>query len=101
MANKKNARHLVEQLIGPVTIGSLIKVFRSTHELTLNDLSKKLKLSKEELQKIESSSTQLSLKEVIMIAKKLDEAKHVYARVWCEEQLSRVGMDFDDIMRVI
>lgn len=97
----KNSKKIVESLIGPVTVGSLLKGYRMTHELTLDQMSKKLKVTKPLLQRIESGKHHLTLKEVVTITKKLDEPKHVYARVWCEEQSRLVGIDFDDLIKVV
>lgn len=97
----KNSKKIVEKLIGPVTVGSLLKGYRMTHEITLDGMSKKLKVTKPMLQKIESGKHHLTLKEVVSITKKLDEPKHVYARVWCEEQARLVGLDFEDLIKVI
>lgn len=97
----RNSKKLVEKLIGPVTIGSLLKGYRVTHELTLDQMCIKIKVTKPLLQRIEAGRHHLTLKEVVTITKKLDEPKHVYARVWCEEQARLVGLDFDDIIKVI
>lgn len=82
-------------------MGSLFRGFRLTHELTLDELSHKLKITKADLQKIESGSRQLTLKELVSLTKKIDEPSHLYARVWCEEQARKVGLDFSDIMHVV
>lgn len=97
----KNSKKIVEKLIGPLTVGSLLKGYRMTHELTLDQMCKKLKLTKPLLQRIEAGKHHLTLKEVVAFTKKLDEPKYVYARVWCEEQARLVGLDFDDIIKVI
>lgn len=90
----------IENIIGKVTIGSLIKGYRHSNDLTLDELAKKLKISKAELQKIEAGRKKLSLKEVVSVTKKLDEPKNLYAKVWCEEEVRSVGLDFDDLTKI-
>lgn len=91
----------VEQIIGPVTVGTLIKSYRLHCELSLDELARKLKIPKPQLQKIESGKTRLPLKQVLLITKKLDEPPNVYAKVWCEEEVRAVGLNFDDLMKII
>jgi transcriptional regulator with XRE-family HTH domain len=81
----KNAKNVVEEIIGVVTVGSLFRTYRHTHELTLEKLAKKLKITK----------LQLSF------SSKLDEPKIVYARVWCEEEVRAAGLDFEDLVKII
>lgn len=97
----RSPKEIVESIIGPVTIGSMLKAYRATHELTEEVMAHKMKVTVDELHKIESGKEQLPLKEVVHLAEKLEEPKHVYARVWCEEQVKKVGMEFDDIVKVI
>ncbi len=97
----KPSPKIVEQLIGPVTVGTLIKSYRRNNEITLDELARKLKITKPQLQKIESGKLRLPLKQVLLITKKLDEPPHVYAKVWCEDEVRAVGLNFDDLMQVI
>lgn len=97
----KNAKNVVEEIIGVVTVGSLFRTYRHTHELTLEELAKKLKITKLQLQKIESGRVRLPLKDLINFSTKLDEPKIVYARVWCEEEVRAVGLDFEDLVKII
>lgn len=95
------SQKIIEKLIGPVTIGSLLKTYRRNNELSLDELSKKLKISKSDLQKIEAGKMHIPLKQVISFIKKLDEPPNVYAKVWCEEEVRRAGLDFEDLIKVI
>lgn len=95
------SKKIVEKIIGPVTVGTLIKSFRRNNELSLDELSKKLKIPKTDLQKIESGKIRIPLKQVIQITKKLDEPPNIYAKVWCEDEVRAAGLDFEDILRVI
>lgn len=92
---------IVEQIVGPVTIGTLLKSYRRNNELTLDELSRKLRITKTDLQKIESGKIHPSLKQVLSFTKKLDEPPNIYAKVWCEDEVRRAGLDFNDLMRVI
>lgn len=97
----KDPKKVIENLIGAVTVGSLLKGYRLHHELTIEAMAKKIKVTKSELQKIESGKHRLTLKEVVAITKKIDAPKNVYARVWCEEEARAAGLNFDDLLIVI
>lgn len=92
---------MIEKLIGPVTIGSLLKTYRRNNELSLDELSKKLRITKTDLQKIESGKLHPPLKQVLSFTKKLDEPPNIYAKVWCEDEVRRAGLNFNDLMKVI
>lgn len=78
----------------------MIRGHRHSNEISIDQLAKILKLTKAELQKIESGKVRLPLKEVVSIAKKIDGPKNVFAKVWCEEELKAQGLSFDDLTRI-
>ena len=97
----KNAKKVIEKIIGTVTVGSLLRGHRVNNEMTLDQMAKKLKMSKAMLQRVESGKHRLTLKEVVSITKKLDEPKNIYAKVWCEEEVRVNGLEFDDLLKLI
>ncbi len=97
----KNPKKVLEKIIGQVTVGSLLRGYRINNELTLDEMAKKVKMTKPMLQKVESGKHRLTLKELVTITKKLDEPKNIYAKVWCEEEVRANGMEFEDLLKVI
>lgn len=92
-------RNIFEDLVGPMSIGMLLKAHRVANDLTINQLETKLKLSKGELSKIESGKKRLTLKEALKIAKKLDEYQDYFALVWFQEEARDAGLDFHKYFR--
>jgi transcriptional regulator with XRE-family HTH domain len=88
-----------EKLVGPMTIGMLLKAYQVTNDLTPEQFAKKLKLTKAELLKLESGKERLTLKDTIKIAKKLEEYKDFYALVWFQEEARSAGLDFHKYLR--
>ncbi len=86
--------NVFEDLVGPMTVGMLLKAHRVTHVLTIAQLEKKLKFAKGELARIESGRKKLTLKETLKIAKKLEEYQDFYALVWFQEEARSAGLDF-------
>ncbi len=86
--------NVFEDLVGPMTVGMLLKAHRVTHVMTTAQLEKKLKLAKGELARIEAGRKKLTLKETLKIAKKLEEYQDFYALVWFQEEARNAGLDF-------
>ena len=92
-------RNVFEELVGPMTIGMLLKAHRVTNAFSTDQIEKKLKLTKGELHKLELGKKRLTLKEAIQIAKKLDEYQDFYALIWFQEEARSAGLDFDKYFR--
>lgn len=90
---------LFEKLVGPMTVGMLLKAHRVTHALGPADLERKLKLTPGELSLLESGKKRITLKETIKIAKRLGEYEDFYALVWFQEEARSAGLDFHKYLR--
>lgn len=86
--------NVFEKLVGPMSIGMLLKAHRTANDLTVAELENKLKLTKGALSKIESGKKKLTLKEAIKFAKKLNEYEDFFALVWFQEEARDAGLDF-------
>lgn len=86
---------IVEKIIGPTTIGTMVASYRRCNDVSVEGLAKKLKVSKSYVTSIESGKKQLSLSDAIKLADKLGEVKELYAHVWFEEQAREAGIDVD------
>lgn len=94
------SRHNVfEDLVGPMTIGMLLRAHRVINDFTQGQLEKKLKLKKGSLTNIESGKKRLTLKETIRIARKLEEYEDFYAFIWFQEEARSAGLDFHKYLR--
>jgi transcriptional regulator with XRE-family HTH domain len=93
-----NAKKFLEQLVGPMSIGKLIRAYRVSHELTLQELADKLGVTRGFVSNIEMERKPLSLDKTLEIAKKLKESTDLYASVWFETQAREAGLDFKKII---
>lgn len=91
--------NVFEKLVGPMTIGMLLKAHQVTHDLTGEQLAKKLKLTKGELLKLESGKERLALKDTLKIAKKLEEFEDFWALIWFQEEARNAGLDFHKYLK--
>lgn len=92
-------KNVFEDLVGPMSIGMLLKAYRVTNDLTQAQLEKKLKLTKGSLARIENGKNRLTLKETVKMAKKLDEYVDFYAFIWFQEEARDAGLDFHKYLR--
>lgn len=87
----KDALKLVEEDIGPMTVGRLIRVARWKWEMDQKTLAKKLDVTIGYISNIETGKKFLSLDQVLKICKKLDQSERVWMTVYFEEEARRAG----------
>lgn len=95
-----NALSFLDKLVGPTTIGMLIRAFRTLHDLTQDELARKLAMKKSYISDLENDRKPLSLKQIIKIAKALHEPVNLYIRIWTEQNYREAGIKFQDIVEV-
>ncbi len=83
-----------ERLLGPMTVGMLIRGYRVSNDMTLQDLAMKLDVTLGFVSNFETGKKRLSLAKTLEIAEQLGEFKEVYAQIWMEEQLRDAGLEF-------
>lgn len=88
-----------EKLVGPLTVGKLLKAYRVIHSLSVHELERKLRFPKGTLTHVENGRKKLSLKETVSLAKKLEEYEDFYALVWMKEEARAAGLDLDAFLR--
>lgn len=91
--------NIFEKMIGTLTVGKLLKAYRTANALSAADVEKRLKLSKGTILNIESGKKKLSLKETVRIARKLEEAEDLYALAWLKAEAVEAGIDPERIFR--
>ncbi len=84
-----------ESLTGPLSIGTLLHAYRTTHGMTLSQMERKLGLAKGNLARIESGKKEISLKEAVKFATKLKDDQEFYVEVWLRSVVRSNGLDPD------
>lgn len=98
---KSEAMQFMESVVGPVTIGMMIRAYRTTNDLTQLQLAKKLKVRVSYVSDLENDRKDISLIQARDIAKKLGESDKLYVRIWMEQKAREAGLDFDSIVSSI
>jgi hypothetical protein len=96
-----NLTDVYEELTGPLSIGTLIHGYRTTHHLTAAQLERKLRLPKGVVSKLERGLKHCSLKEAVNYAKRLKDDQEFYAEVWLRSQLREAGLDPSRFLRSV
>lgn len=79
-----------ESLAGPMSIDKLLRAYRAANNLTITQLESKIG---------HKGKKKFTLKEVIKVARRLDEDEDFYAMVWFMEEARRVGLDVTKYFR--
>ena len=82
----------IEEAYGKVTFGRLLKSHRLAEELTQAQLAKLLKISKQNLNDLETGRKSPSLKRALKITKKLNLLEEVVAQIVIQDQLDRENL---------
>lgn len=82
-----------EKLAGPLTVGKLLRAYRTANALSVTEVERRLKLSKGTITQLESGKKKLPLKETLKLARKLEEAEDLYALAWLKEEVLEAGLD--------
>ena len=84
----------IEDAFGKVTFGRLLKSHRLAEDMTQVQLAKHLKVSKQNLNDLETGRKLPSLNRALKIAKKLNVVDEVVAQIVIQEQLDRENIHF-------
>jgi transcriptional regulator with XRE-family HTH domain len=96
-----SANKFLNKLIGPPTVGKLIRAYRTLNEISIQELALSLGVTKGYVSNIETGKKEISLDKALNICDALGEVKEVYARVWFEEQARNAGLDFKKVVKQI
>lgn len=96
-----SAVKFMEELAGPVTIGMLIRAYRTRNELTLSELGEIIGQSVSYVSDLERDKKSVSLAQVRDIAERMEESVEHYARVWIKQELSEANINADVEIRLI
>lgn len=96
-----SAVRFMEELAGPVTIGMLIRAYRTRNELTLSELGEIIGQSVSYVSDLERDKKSVSLAQVRDIAERMNESVEHYARVWIKQELCEANINADVEIRLI
>lgn len=88
------AKEYLESELGKLTLGKLIWSIRTSEEMTLDDFSSKLKISKSHLCDIEKGRKFLSPERAQSFAKKLKYSPRQFVRLAIQDRLDNVGLKY-------
>jgi DNA-binding XRE family transcriptional regulator len=89
MSTKNITTRDIEKTYGPLTFGNLLKAYREGEELTQVEMAKKIKLSKQSLNDIESGRKIPSISRAISLAKKVGILSELAVELVLQDQLNR------------
>jgi DNA-binding XRE family transcriptional regulator len=79
----------IEKIYGPLTFGNLVKAHRQAEDLTQVEMAKRLKLSKQALNDIESGRKLPSISRAVLLAKKVGILPELAVELVLQDQLYR------------
>lgn len=94
-----SAKKFLSTLIGPPTVGKLLRAYRTSNDISVQELAVTLGVTKGYISNIETGKKEISLDKALYICKVLGEVREVYAGVWFEEQARNAGLDFKKVIK--
>ncbi len=95
----KEAEKVMRKILGPITVASMFRAYKTSNDMTLEEMAEILGTTKGFISNVLTGKKKLSLKKTLEIAKKLGEFKEVYASVWFEEEAREAGLDFNKVIK--
>jgi transcriptional regulator with XRE-family HTH domain len=96
-----SASKFLNKLIGPPSVGKLIRAYRTQNDISIQELALRLGVTKGYISNIETGKKEISLDKALSLCESLGEVKEVYARVWFEEQARNAGLDFKKVVKQV
>lgn len=88
----KSAEKLLEELVGPVTVPMLIRVYRTRNELRQDQLAKKLGVTVGFISNVETGKKPISLAKTLEICKKLKQNERYWAAIYFQQEAREAGL---------
>ena len=92
MSTKSDARKYLEDLVGPLTMASLLLTLRECDEVSQTKFAKKLGISKQTLCDIEKSRKAVSPARAARFASKLGFPPELFIKIALQEELKNEGL---------
>ena len=93
------AKKFLEKMVGPMTVGKLLRAYRTQNDLSAQELADKLGVTKGFISNVETGKKDISLEKALELAEDLGESKDLYAGVWFESQARSAGLDFKKVIK--
>lgn len=90
-----SALKFMEELVGPTTIGMLVRAYRTRNNLSQKELGIIIKQTVSYVSDLERDKKPISLAQVKDIAQRLGESVGLYAKVWIQQELSEANINAD------
>lgn len=81
---------IFEKLVGPLTIEKLLRAYRLANNLSVAEMEKRIR---------HKGKKKFTLKEVIKVARALDEDEDFYALVWFQEEARGAGLEAQKFLK--
>ena len=94
-----SANKFLSRLVGPPTVGKLIRAYRTLNNISAQELALSLAVTKVYISNIETGKKEISLEKALSFCDALGEVREVYAGVWFEEQARNAGIDFRKVIK--
>jgi len=95
-----NAKRLLTNEIGHLSVGMMIRVHRNSLELSQIELANKLGVTVGFISNIENGRKKISLEKTLQIARKMKANHKHFALVWFEEESRANGLSFKEIIEI-
>ena len=92
MTTKLNGSKYLESEFGPLYFSDLLKAHREGEEMTQEELSKKLKVSRQKICDYEKGRRLPSMETVVKWAKKLKEPHEIWVRAYLQQQVDDANL---------
>ncbi len=97
----KDALSFMEELVGPTTIGMLLRAYRTRNDLSQKELGKIINQTVSYVSDLERDKKPISLAQVKEIAQRLGESVGLFAKVWIKQELAEANINADVEIRPI
>lgn len=92
-AKAKKASEVLEEILGPVSLGRLLESIRKGEEWTQPEMAKMLGISKSHLNDIEKGRKFVSPERAAMFARKLGYSESQFVKMSFADQIREAGLD--------
>ena len=90
-----SAKKYLENELGSLTFGMLLRAYRTSEGITQLDLADKLGVTKSHISDLENGRKLVSVDRAAQIAKKLKESEKQFVRVALQDQVRKAGLDYE------
>ena len=92
---KSEARRVLEEITGPLTVASHLKAIRVGDELTQDAFAAQLGVSKQHLSDIENGRKVVSVERAAAWAKLLGYSEKLFVQLALQGELDRAGLEYE------